>query len=94
MLHEHNLGRDFVKGLEQAVKTKNKKLICENARGYYLLIQEHIMKENDILFPMAEEALDPKTQINIKKKFDSVNKKKNKEILKFEKLAREFSKRK
>ncbi|MBU90648.1 cation-binding protein [Candidatus Woesearchaeota archaeon] len=69
MLHEHDLGRDLVKGMEQTLKENNKAKVIENARGYAQLLQEHIDKEDNILYPMADEALNQQTQKEILEKF-------------------------
>lgn len=69
MLHEHDLGRDFVKGMEQALKENNKAKVIENARGYAQLLQEHINKEDNILYPMADEALNQQIQKEVLEKF-------------------------
>ena len=67
MLNEHDAGREYVKGMIKAVETKNLADAIENARGYGLLMKNHIYKEDNVLYPMAEESLDnsQKTEINI-----------------------------
>jgi hemerythrin-like domain-containing protein len=61
MLSEHTQGRDFVKGALEGIKEfKNGKLgelqsIYENLGNYATLLQNHISKENNILFPMADQ---------------------------------------
>jgi hemerythrin-like domain-containing protein len=57
MLMEHDEGRNYVKGMEAALKEGDKRNLLENARGYCYLLQQHIYKEDNILYPMAEEAL-------------------------------------
>ncbi|MEK6864112.1 MAG: hemerythrin domain-containing protein [Nanoarchaeota archaeon] len=57
MLHEHETGREYVRGLEDAIKRKNVPDVIENARGYASLIEEHIYKEDNILYPMADQAI-------------------------------------
>ncbi|MFQ5475021.1 MAG: hemerythrin domain-containing protein [Candidatus Nanoarchaeia archaeon] len=57
MLHEHDLGRGFVKGMEEGVKGNDKNKVVENARAYASLLQEHIRKEDMILYPMADDSL-------------------------------------
>ena len=79
MLYEHNLGRNFVKGMEEGLKEGNKNRITENARGYSQLIQEHINKEDNILYPMADEALSEKAKKSMLKKFNEIEKKKKKD---------------
>ena len=76
MLHEHDLGRNFVKGMEQALKENNKAKVIENARGYAQLLQEHIYKEDNILYPMADEALNQQIQKSILEKFRQAEHKK------------------
>ena len=70
MLHEHELGRGFVKGMEAALNKDDKEKIIENARGYIQLLQEHIFKEDNILYPMADSALSEKVQKLILEKFE------------------------
>jgi len=62
MLYEHDLGRGFVKGMSYGIKENNRKKVVDNALSYANLLQEHIYKENNILYSMADEALDEKTQ--------------------------------
>lgn len=95
MLYEHDLGRNFVKGIEEGLKEKNKAKIAENAKGYAQLLQEHIFKEDNILYPMAEEALKPQIKKSILEKFKQAENKKfakgTKE--KYLAIAKEFDKR-
>jgi hemerythrin-like domain-containing protein len=63
MLHEHVQGRDFVKGIADNIslyKSGNISAlgkIYSNMAGYAELLQNHIGKENNILFQMADRAL-------------------------------------
>ena len=75
MLYEHDLGRAFVKKLEEGIEENNKDKIIENSRGYAHLLQEHISKEDTVLYPMADEALSQETE--------------NKMLTEFEKIAKE-----
>ena len=69
MLHEHDLGRDFVKVIIEGLNANNKEKMVENAKGYTGLIREHIFKEDNILYPMADEALDDQSQKSMLAKF-------------------------
>ena len=69
MLHEHDLGRNFVKGLTEGLSEENIKKILDNARGYANLLRNHIYKEDNILFPMADEALPQEIQESILERF-------------------------
>jgi len=63
MLTEHDQGRSYVSNLENANKRYaggDKSAVSEivdNARGYIHLLRQHINKEDNILYPMAENAL-------------------------------------
>jgi hemerythrin-like domain-containing protein len=63
MLHEHTLGREYVKGiadnieLYKAGSVQALNDIYSNMSGYAGLLQNHIGKENNILFRMADRAL-------------------------------------
>lgn len=58
MLHEHDTGRKFVSGMAEAIKNRSKPVLLSNARGYAELLSSHIFKEDNILYPMADEVLD------------------------------------
>lgn len=66
MLNEHDAGREYVKGMIKAVETNNLAAAIENARGYGMLLRNHIYKEDNVLYPMAEESLDnsQKSEVN------------------------------
>ena len=72
MLYEHDTGRDFVKGMERGLEENDKKTVIENARGYAYLLKDHIMKEDNILYPMAEEALNDEQKDSILKEYNEV----------------------
>lgn len=52
MLYEHNIGRGYIKEMSEAKQDKDK--IVENARNYISLLSQHIQKEDNILFQMAD----------------------------------------
>lgn len=68
MLMEHDTGRSYVKDISEAFakhKTGDSKAsskIIENARNYIELLNRHIDKENNILFPMADALLSAEKQ--------------------------------
>tara|TARA_Y100000310_G_C20526042_1_gene736090 strand:+ start:137 stop:688 length:552 start_codon:yes stop_codon:yes gene_type:complete len=74
MLVEHDQGRGFVKAIEEGMSERNRKKVIENALSYVRLIREHISKEDDILYPMAEEALGKEGYNKLLKKFEKVGK--------------------
>ena len=93
MLHEHELGRDFVQALEQSLNNKDIPSIIKNSQGYANLLQEHIFKEDNILYPMIDEALNDHTKNNLLKQFKQIEKQFAKETNKYLKFVEEISKR-
>lgn len=80
MLHEHDEGRTFVYGMEQGVSENNTNKIIQNARGYGKLLRDHIYKEDNVLYPMAEEALSDEQKELVNKKYTEVELLLNKEM--------------
>ncbi|MBT96751.1 MAG: hemerythrin domain-containing protein [Candidatus Pacearchaeota archaeon] len=78
MLHEHEEGRNFIKETEIGIRENNTKKIIENITGYVNLIREHIYKEDNILYPMADGVLDKKTEQSILNRFSKAEKMKDK----------------
>ncbi len=75
MLYEHNLGREYVKGIDAGLGEDNKAKIINNSLKYAELLKDHIYKEDNILYPMADEALSEKQQKEILEKFQLAEKK-------------------
>lgn len=63
MLMEHGQGRTFVKNMETAAtealngQNGRERIIADNALGYAALLREHISKEDEILYPLAERVI-------------------------------------
>jgi len=93
MLYEHDLGRNFIKELEEGVKNNNKNKIIENARGYARLLQEHIFKEDNVLYSMADEALSQEIKKTILARFEKIGQEFTEENKKYIFLAEELTKR-
>jgi len=58
MLHEHELGREAVRRMDTALGAGESRAFCEHARAYVELLRDHIGKEDDVLFRIAESILD------------------------------------
>ena len=91
MLHEHDDGRGFVKMIEIGLKQNDKQKIIEGANGYIRLIRDHIFKEDNILYPMADDALSDEVKKNMLNKFKKIDSEKKVAIKKFEKFANEVA---
>ncbi|MBI5359089.1 MAG: hemerythrin domain-containing protein [Planctomycetes bacterium] len=81
MLEEHIAGRNYVKGMAEGIdeikagKKGGNKKFAENARGYASLLTQHIDKEDNILYMMADMHLDRNADEKLLAKFEKVEKK-------------------
>lgn len=63
MLYEHEMGRKYTRDLRQAaIRLQNgdqvaREDVIYNARHYAALLRDHIGKEDEILFPMADRII-------------------------------------
>lgn len=63
MLMEHDQGRAYVRAMEAAAqdaltgKTVDMTALSRNAMAYVELLREHISKEDEILYPLAERVI-------------------------------------
>jgi hemerythrin-like domain-containing protein len=79
MLEEHDQGRALVGSLRDAVgryaggNSSSAGEIAEALRSYTALLRQHILKENDVLFPMAEGVLSPEEDLELTRKFEEVD---------------------
>jgi len=85
MLHEHVEGREFVKGISQRInvyKAGNVSALPEiyqYMQGYVDLLRDHISKEDNVLFKLADKALSSDEQLELLNKFSSIEKQYNSE---------------
>jgi len=75
MLHEHEEGRAYVRNLESHVQKNNKAGVVENGLGYAALLEQHIFKEDNILYPMVNEALSEDAQKDVLKRAEEAERK-------------------
>jgi hemerythrin-like domain-containing protein len=63
MLQEHERGRVFTRAIRDAAhrlergEPRAERALAANVRGYLALLRDHIVKEDAVLFPMAEAVL-------------------------------------
>jgi hemerythrin-like domain-containing protein len=78
MLNEHAQGRNYVKGITdnlELFKKGNKAAVIaiyQNMTGYADLLVNHIMKENNILFRMADNVLSDIEQKDLLGQFETI----------------------
>jgi hemerythrin-like domain-containing protein len=79
MLMEHQAGRSLIAEMAEAAKayeSGNREAgaqWADAALDYVALLREHIAKENNVLFVMAERLLTPEEQQRLASKFDDVD---------------------
>ena len=62
MLEEHVEGRKYIALMDEALTAEDLTKFNANAINYSQLLKKHIEKENNVLFPLADELLDEKRQ--------------------------------
>ncbi len=80
MLIEHDEGRAHVRGLAEALEKyekgdrspQTKVTITGHAIGYAQLLTDHIQKEDNILYDIADHVIPPAEQAELVKKFEEV----------------------
>jgi len=78
MLQEHDLGRSYVRAMAEAIdryKTGDRSAVSQivkNAGSYVSLLRDHIEKEDNILYPMADVHLSEETQSQLVEDFERV----------------------
>jgi hemerythrin-like domain-containing protein len=82
MLREHELGRECVQKMKTAFSRikAGEPLAAKDfvsvAYAYISLLNQHIDKENNVLFPMAERQLSEATQADLSKGFERIEEQK------------------
>jgi hemerythrin-like domain-containing protein len=80
MLQDHEKGRTYVKGMTEGIKIyrmgqrEATGLIYFNMLGYAELLTNHIQKENNILFRMADNAFSTEEQQLLLLQFQQIDK--------------------
>lgn len=77
MLHEHVLGRSYVRRIADHLEAASKgdeearTMVLRYTLAYANLLTGHIQKENSILFNMADQMLPPEEHIRLEKDYQS-----------------------
>lgn len=78
MLSEHDQGRNYVGEMEKAIRSDGKDAAAEaqrfakSAYAFIDLLEHHIEKENQVLFPIGENRLSGKQLERLKEGFDRI----------------------
>ena len=77
MLYEHDEGRGHIRAMDSSLDAASsgddsaRRQLVQESLAFVELLRAHIQKENMILFPMAERALDPRQQETVRAEFES-----------------------
>lgn len=77
MLYEHDSGRGFLKEMCEALAENKPEELCLATRGYIDLLSNHIYKEDNVLYPMAEEAIGAAEKKSINDRYQQAEKRIN-----------------
>ncbi len=74
MLYEHGLGRDCVGRMREASEAQpfGARIFAEAAKEYIPLLRQHIFKENNVLFRMAERVMTQADDADVTGRFSQV----------------------
>jgi hemerythrin-like domain-containing protein len=78
MLGEHEAGRVYTRAMRQAAleweagDLTARPRVIEAARGYAALLRQHIRKEDNLLFVMADQVIPPADQDQVVEDFETV----------------------
>ena len=70
MLHEHQLARDCVQNMQQALQADDTRDLADNLQQYAELLRQHIFKEDNILYPMGEQGLSGEQKTAIQTEYE------------------------
>jgi hemerythrin-like domain-containing protein len=95
MLHEHEEGRRFTAGFRSAAEQMKRGNgdaaadITRNVFDYVNLLREHIVKEDNVLFPMAEQVIPADSMRQVTEQFQQIvaEDEKNGVLAKYQALA-------
>ncbi|MCO4780689.1 MAG: hemerythrin domain-containing protein [Candidatus Cloacimonetes bacterium] len=72
MLHEHDMGRELVAKMVKGYEASDVAILKEGLQSYGLLLRDHIFKEDNILYPMAENSLDQDSKQKVNDQYQKV----------------------
>lgn len=78
MLHEHDMGRSLIAAMKKSLEdfragsAEAGKELAESSRMFTELLRNHIAKEDNILFVMADQSFSDTDQLQLLKRFEQV----------------------
>ena len=74
MLMEHTAKRDYLAKMREAIKENNENKLKENTQAMISLLRDHIYKEENILYPCAQDVLTEEELANLALQCKKLNK--------------------
>ena len=81
MLSDHEQGRMYVQNMKDAVTDTNMESLCENASAYSQHLKQHIFKEDNVLYSMAENGISDDDKIALDNEYKQIEEKLNKQAI-------------
>ena len=81
MLADHERGRMYVRNMKDALENNNLNNLCENTSAYSQLLKQHIFKEDNVLYPMAENGMSDDDKISLENEYKQIEEKLNKQAI-------------
>lgn len=78
LLEEHNIGRNYIKGLREAVERYSAKDysatedLLKNTQGYKNLLTQHIEEEDTNIFVLADQLINEEMQEKLAEEFEKI----------------------
>ena len=81
MLSDHEQGRMYTRNMKDALANNDLKILCDNACAYSQTLKQHIFKEDNILYPMAENGLSDDDKIALGNEYKQIEEKLDKQAI-------------
>lgn len=75
MLFEHEQGREYVQNMKSALAADDLNALVRSSQNYGMLLKEHIFKEENILYPMAENGISDEDKKLMRAEYETVEEK-------------------
>ncbi|RKZ49435.1 MAG: hypothetical protein DRQ48_01440 [Gammaproteobacteria bacterium] len=81
MLSDHEQGRVYTQNMKDALANNDLKTLCDNACAYSQTLKQHIFKEDNILYPMAESGISDDDKIALENEYRQIEEKMDKQAI-------------
>lgn len=75
IFQDHDRGRGFVKAVVEGAESGDLNVVCQNLEQYRRLLQEHIKKEDEVLYPFIDRGLTDRQVGELFSRFNEVESK-------------------